>query len=737
MGEVFECSIGGRTLSIGTGRLAQQADGAVVVRYGDTVVLVTVCSASEPARETDFVPLTVEYEEKLYAAGKIPGSFIRREGRPTEEATLSCRAIDRSLRPLLFKGFNHEIQIIATVLSADKENNPDTCALIGASAALAISDIPFWGPASAVRVGYIDGTFVLNPTMPQMEDSLLDMVVASTRQAVVMVEAGAKESSEDLVLEALQFAHEANQEIIGLQEEIQQEHGKAKVKVEAREIAPELMARISALLDDELGGVLGQPGKSGRNEALASLRQKASEELVATFSEDEIGFAFETQLRAAMRKEILRRKQHVDGRRADEIRPITSEVGLLPCTHGSGLFCRGETQALTITTLGTARQEQLLDGLGLAETKRFMHHYNFPPFSTGEVKRLRMPGRREIGHGALVERAVAPILPPEEDFPYTIRLVSEIISSNGSSSMASVCGSTLSLMDAGVPIKAPVAGIAMGVIGGADGDHVILTDIEGMEDACGDMDFKIAGTSRGITALQLDVKVKGMDFGVLREALGRARDARLEILDKMAETIRSSRPELSPYAPRMHEMTIEASKIGSVIGPGGRTIRSIIEDTKTTIDVKNDGTVVIGSPSQEATQEAIRRIEDLTRDVKVDDIYTGKVSRVLNFGAMVEILPGKEGLVHISQLADYRVAQVEDEVKVGDEITVKVVEIDSLGRINLSRRALFENAERAPGPRPARARDSFSQERRAGRQSDRGGARPQDRRGRRSSYSSR
>jgi polyribonucleotide nucleotidyltransferase len=392
---------------------------------------------------------------------------------------------------------------------------------------------------------------------------------------------------------------------------------------------------------------------------------------------------------------------------------------------------------LTITTLGTARQEQLLDGLGLAETKRFMHHYNFPPFSTGEVKRLRMPGRREIGHGALVERAVAPILPPEEDFPYTIRLVSEIISSNGSSSMASVCGSTLSLMDAGVPIKAPVAGIAMGVIGGADGDHVILTDIEGMEDACGDMDFKIAGTSRGITALQLDVKVKGMDFGVLREALGRARDARLEILDKMAETIRSSRPELSPYAPRMHEMTIEASKIGSVIGPGGRTIRSIIEDTKTTIDVKNDGTVVIGSPSQEATQEAIRRIEDLTRDVKVDDIYTGKVSRVLNFGAMVEILPGKEGLVHISQLADYRVAQVEDEVKVGDEITVKVVEIDSLGRINLSRRALFENAERAPGPRPARARDSFSQERRAGRQSDRGGARPQDRRGRRSSYSSR
>jgi len=733
MREVFERSIGGRTLSIGVGKLAQQAAGAVVVRYGDTVVLVAVCSANEVARETDFVPLTVEYEEKLYAAGKIPGSFIRREGRPSEEATLSCRAIDRSLRPLLFKGFNHEMQIIATVLSADKENNPDTCALIGASAALAISDIPFSGPASAVRVGYIDDRLVLNPTMPQMEDSLLDIVVASTRQAVVMVEAGAREGSEDLVFEALKFGHEANQEIIGLQEEIQQEWGKPKVAVEAREIAPELQASISALLGDKLDGTLGQPGKSGRNEAVASLRQKASHELGGTFSEGEIEFAFETQLRAVVREGILRGKEHVDGRRADEIRPISSEVGLLPCTHGSGLFCRGETQALTITTLGTARQEQLLDGLGLADTKRFMHHYNFPPFSTGEVKRFRMPGRREIGHGALVERAIAPILPSEDDFPYTIRLVSEIISSNGSSSMASVCGSTLSLMDAGVPIKAPVAGIAMGVIGGGNGDHVILTDIEGMEDACGDMDFKIAGTSKGITALQLDVKVKGMDFDILKEALGRARQARLEILDKMAQTIRSSRPELSPYAPRMHEMTIETSKIGSVIGPGGRTIRSIIEDTKTTIDIKNDGTVVIGSSNEEATREAIRRIEDLTRSVKVDDVYTGKVSRVLNFGAMVEILPGKEGLVHISQLADYRVAQVEDVVKVGDEITVKVVEIDSLGRINLSRRALLE---KVLSPGAAGAKDSFSQERRSGKQSDYGRSRPQNRPGHRSSYGS-
>ncbi len=731
MREVFERTIAGRILSVGTGKLAQQADGAVIVRYGDTVVLVTVCSARELARETDFVPLTVEYEEKLYAAGKIPGSFIRREGRPSEEATLSCRAIDRALRPLLLKGFNHEIQIIATVLSADKENNPDTCALIGASAALAISDIPFSGPASAVRVGYVGDRLVLNPTMPQMEDSLIDILVASTGQAVVMVEAGARESSEDLVFEALKFGHEANQEIIGLQEEIQQEYGKPKVAVKAKEVSAELLASMSTLLDDKLGAVLGQPGKSGRNEAVASLRQKASHELGASFSEDEIEFGFETQFRALVRREILRRKEHVDGRRADEIRQISSEVGLLPCTHGSGLFCRGETQALTITTLGTARQEQLLDGLGLADTKRFMHHYNFPPFSTGEVKRVRMPGRREIGHGALVERAIAPILPSEDIFPYTIRLVSEIISSNGSSSMASVCGSTLSLMDAGVPIKAPVAGIAMGVIGGENGDHVILTDIEGMEDACGDMDFKIAGTSKGITALQLDVKVKGMDFGVLREALGRAREARLEILDKMAQTIRSSRAELSPHAPRMHEMTIDTSKIGSVIGPGGRTIRSIIEDTKTTIDVKNDGTIVIGSSNEEATREAIRRIEDLTREVKVDDIYTGKVSRVLNFGAMVEILPGKEGLVHISQLADYRVAQVEDVVKVGDDITVKVVEIDSLGRINLSRRALLENV---PSPGAAKAEDSFSRERRSGKRPEFGRSRPQSRPRHRSNY---
>lgn len=696
MPSVSESSIAGRTLTIETGKLAQQANGAVVVRYGDTVVLVTACAACEPVERGGFVPLTVDYEEKLYAAGKIPGSFIRREGRPSEEAIITSRLIDRCLRPLLLKEFNHELQVIATVLSADKENDPDTCAVIGASAALVISDIPFSSPISAVHVGYIGDSLVLNPTLPQTEGSLLDVVVASTKQAIVMVEAGAKEAPEDMVLEAIEFGHKANQRIVELQEELQQTCGKPKTEVQAREAAPELMNGISALLSDKLSEGLEQSGKSEREQALASLREEAKQRMGDSFSEEEIDFALETQLRIEIRKEILRERRHVDGRQAYEIRPISCEVGLLPRTHGSGLFTRGETQVLTITTLGSARQEQLLDGLGLAETKRFMHHYNFAPFSTGEVKRVGMPGRREIGHGALVERAIMPVLPSEEDFPYTIRLVSEVVGSSGSTSMASACGSTLSLMDAGVPIKAPVAGIAMGVVTEGNGGYVILTDIVGMEDAYGDMDFKVAGTSRGITALQLDIKVKGINSEVLAQSLSQARQARLEILSKMAQTIGTSRPELSPYAPRMHEMTIDSSKIGTVIGPGGKTIRSIIDETKTTVDIKDDGTVIIGSPSEEATQKAIKMIEDLTRDVELGGIYTGRVTRLLNFGAMVEILPGKEGLVHISELADYHVPKVEDVVRVGDEIMVKVVEIDNLGRINLSRKAILEGPSDSP-----------------------------------------
>ncbi len=696
MPDIFERSIADRVLAIEVGKLAEQADGAAVVRYGDTVVLVTVCASSEPRERMDFIPLTVDYEERLYAAGKIPGSFFRREGRPGEQAILTSRFIDRSLRPLLFKGFNRDIQIVATVLSVDQENDPDICALIGASASLVISDIPFSGPVSAVHIGYLDSNLVLNPTLPQIENSLLDVIVASTEQAVVMVEAGAQQVSEELILRAIKLGHEANQEIIKLQKELQQDYGKPKMGITPREVTPELSTQLVSMFDDKLNQALGQPGKSQREQALASLKEEVKQELVDSFSEEEVSFAFETWLKAKVRGKILQKREHLDSRRFDEIRPISSEVALLPRTHGSGLFCRGQTKVLTIATLGSADKEQRLDGVGIEETKRFMHHYNFPPFSTGEVKRMGT-GRREIGHGALVERAIIPVLPSEEEFPYTIRLVSEVLSSSGSTSMASACGSTLALMDAGVPIKAPVAGIAMGLVVGEDGDHVSLTDIEGVEDAYGDMDFKVAGTSQGITALQLDIKLKGVDYSIVAEALNQARQARLEILEKMKQTISASRPELSPYAPRMHEISIDSSKIGSVIGPGGRTIRSIIDETKATIDIRNDGTVVIGSSNEEAAQRAIKMIKDLTREVKLGDVYTGKVTRLLNFGAMVEILPGKEGLVHISELADYHVPKVEDVVKVGDDIMVKVIEIDNLGRVNLSRKALFERPSRLSG----------------------------------------
>ncbi|MGD2065363.1 MAG: polyribonucleotide nucleotidyltransferase [Dehalococcoidia bacterium] len=697
MSDVFERVIAGRTLSIQVAKFAQQANGAVAVRYGNTVVLVTACVNSEPREGIDFIPLTVDYEERLYAAGKIPGSFIRREGRPTEEAIITSRLIDRSLRPLLSKEFHYDVQVVATVLSVDQENDPDICALIGASAALTLSSIPFCGPISAVHIGYIDDSLVVNPTLPNMEDSLLDLIVSSSKESVVMVEAGAREVSEEIFLEAIKLGYEANQEIIELQEELRQNYGKTKVEIEPKEFAAELSSQITSILGEQLSQVLEEPEKLQRDKALTSIKEEAGSKLIDSFPEDEISFAFEAQLKAAAREKILQTKRHLDGRQAKEIRPISCEVGILPRTHGSGLFARGETQVLTITTLGSTSREQLLDGLGLEETKRFMHHYNFPPFSTGEVKRIGATGRREIGHGALVERAIAPVLPSEDDFPYTIRLVSEVLSSHGSTSMASACASTLSLMDAGVPIKAPVAGIAMGLLTGKDGSHVVLTDIVGMEDAYGDMDFKVAGTTSGITALQLDIKLRGVDYNVLVEALNQAHEARLEILQRMSSTINASRSELSPYAPRMYEMTIDPSKIGSVIGPGGRVIRSIIDETKTTIDIKNDGTVLVGSPNEEGAQKAMKIIEDLTREVEQGAIYTGKVTRLFNFGAMVEILPGKEGLVHISELANYHVPQVEDVVKIGDEVMVKVIGIDNSGRINLSRKAVFEGLSRLPG----------------------------------------
>ncbi len=705
--QTFECEVGGRRLIIETGKLASQADGAVAIRYGDTAVLVTACISDEPREGGDFLPLTVDYEERLYAAGKIPGGFIRREGRPSQEATLASRLVDRPLRPLLPKSWRRDIQLIITVLSADQENDPDILAVIGGSAVLSMSEVPFDGPVSAVRIGYVNDKLILNPTLPQLEDSRLDLVVVSTKQAIVVVEAGAQEVSEDVVIRATKFGHEANQAIIKLQEELQQACGKPKIEAPTSEVNPDIMLAISPIVDSKLAEALSQPEKLPREQALNNLRKELVESLGGTFPKEGILSAFETKVVAGIRNNILDKGQRAGGRGLTEVRPISCEVGLLPRTHGSALFTRGETQALTITTLGSIRQEQKLDGLGIEETKRFIHHYNFPPFSTGEVKRTGSPSRREIGHGALAERALLPVLPKDEDFPYTIRLVSEILSSSGSTSMASVCASSLSLMDAGIPIKRAVAGVAMGLVTDGKGGCAILTDIEGLEDAHGDMDFKVAGTTEGVTALQLDIKLNGVSLEILEKALYQAREARLFILERMNQTISSNRPEISRYAPRMYEITIDPDKIGSVIGSGGKTIRSIIDETKTTIDIDNDGKVLIGSLDEESARRAIGIIEGLTKDVEIGSIYTGKVTRLLNFGAMVEILPGKEGLVHISELAEYRVANVEDIVKVGDEVTVKVIGIDNLGRINLSRRAMLEELSQVTG---AKVRDSSTRD---------------------------
>ncbi|MBI2305130.1 MAG: polyribonucleotide nucleotidyltransferase [Chloroflexi bacterium] len=713
-----EGKVGERSLRIESGRLAGQAQGAVTVRYGDTIVLVTACVGAERQERIDFLPLTVDYEERLYAAGKIPGGFFRREGRPSSDAILVMRLTDRSIRPLFPKGYYKDIQVVITTLSADQENDPDVLAIVGASTALMLSGIPFGGPVSAVRVGYIDGQFVLNPTFSQLTDSLLDLVVTSTREAVVMVEAGVKEMPEDMVREALRFGQEANQEIMNLQEALVQQVNPVRDEFAPSQLDPDLEKDVEAEVQSRLSEDFPWSQRSQRDALIDGLRRELTERLAERYPTAEVVAAFETALKAHVRRRIFDKGLRSDGRGYTDIRPITCEVGALPRTHGSGLFTRGQTQVLSIATLGSVGEKQIIDGLTPEESKRFMHHYNFPPFSTGEVRRMGSTGRREIGHGALAERALAPVIPSEEDFPYTIRLVSEVLSSNGSTSMGSVCGSSLALMDAGVPIKSPVAGVAMGLTMDKNGRYAILTDIEGMEDALGDMDFKVAGTAQGITALQMDVKIKGISHEVLKEALERAREGRLYILEKMAETISASRPQLSRYAPRMIKISISPDKIRYVIGPGGKTIRSITEETKVTLDVEDDGTVIIGSTSEEAAQRAIKLIEGLTRDVEVGGIYTGRVTRITGFGAFVEILPGKEGLVHISELADYRVARVEDEVQIGDEVTVTVTEIDRMGRINLSRRALLQEAgvarppgegreppyppRRPPEPRPGR-----------------------------------
>ncbi|MBI2847659.1 MAG: polyribonucleotide nucleotidyltransferase [Chloroflexi bacterium] len=695
----FEHDVGGRKLIIETGKLAEQATAAVTVRYGDTVVLVTLCVGKEPREDADFLPLTVDYEERLYAAGKIPGGFIRREGRPSQEAVLASRLTDRPIRPLLPKAWRNEIQLVITVLSADQENEPDLLALIGSSTVLAMSHVPFDGPVGAIRIGYIDGQMVINPTLPQLESSLFEVIVASTREKVVMLEAGAKEAPESLILQAIQFGHEVNQGIIHLQERIQEAFGKPKVEAPVKSLSPEVAAAVSEIVDGRLAPALSNADKTKRDELLSGLEKELVERLGESFPEKDILAALDDRIRFEVRTSLLNKKQRLNGRGLTEIRPISCDVGLLPRTHGSALFTRGQTQVLTITTLGSTREVQQLDGLGIEETKRFIHHYNFPPFSNGEVKRMGTPGRREIGHGALVERSLQPVIPSESEFPYTIRLVSEVLSSSGSTSMASTCASSLALMDAGVPIKKPVSGIAMGLVTDAD-RYAILTDIEGLEDNYGDMDFKVAGTADGVTGVQMDTKIKGLTMEMVEKTLQQARDARLFILDIMNRKITTARPELSRYAPRMYRLTIPVDKIGAVIGPGGKTIRSIIENTKTTIDIQDDGTVVIGSTDEAGARKAIDIIEGMTREVEVGSIYTGKVTRILNFGAMVEILPGKEGLVHISELADYRVGSVEDVVKVGDEVMVKVIEIDSMGRVNLSRRAVLEKGSDVPGSTP-------------------------------------
>jgi polyribonucleotide nucleotidyltransferase len=688
----FVARVADRDITLETGKLAGQAGGAVVIRAGDTVVMATATASKEPREGADFFPLSVDYEERLYAAGRIPGSFFRREGRPSEEAILLCRLIDRPLRPLFPKGARNDVHVVVMALSSDGENQIDILAVNAASAALMISGIPFEGPVGAVRVGLIDDQLVVNPTASEMERSALDLRVAGTEDAILMVEAGASEVSEARMLEALRVAHDAMQDLIRVQKEMAAQLRKPPMEFILAEVPAEARAAVAERLTGRFAPILEAGGdKETLSNAINSLR----DELVQSFAEDEsitpqvVAQVFDEEFKYAVRRRVLDQGIRPDGRDATTIRPIWAEVGMLPRTHGSGLFTRGETQVLTIATLGTPREEQTLDTLGPNETKRYMHHYNFPPYSTGEVGRMGGPRRREIGHGALAERALQPMIPDEKDFPYTLRLVSEVLSSNGSTSMASVCGSTLALMDAGVPIKAPVSGVAMGLI--SDGDRfVVLTDIQGLEDALGDMDFKVAGTRNGITALQMDIKTRGLSYEILEKALAQAREGRFFILDRMLEVIGESRPDLSPYAPRIITVHIDPEKIGKVIGPGGKTIRAIQEETSVKIDIEDDGSVFIASSDGEAAERAVQMVQALTEEATIGKIYTGKVVRTTDFGAFVEILPGTDGMVHISQLADYRVPSVEDVVRVGDEIMVMVIDIDGEGKIRLSRQAVLE-----------------------------------------------
>ena len=683
--------VAGRRLSIETGRVAEQANGAVVLRQGDSVVLSTAVMSKDPREGVDFFPLTCDYEEKLYAAGKIPGAFMRREGRPSETAILASRLTDRPLRPLFPDGFRLDIQVVSTVLSVDQENDPTILSINGASTALVISDIPWAGPVGAVKMGFLDGALVVNPPMSRMADSDLDLTVAGTSDAILMVEAGAKGVTEQMVVEALATAHEAIKQLCAAQNELQQQIGKPKREYTPASHPEQVVEVVSEYLALRLDKAAFNPDKAAREASTDELRKKTIADLGERFPEhvDILGKLFDKKLKDRVRERIVDEGVRLDGRGLKDVREITVEVGVLPRTHGSGLFTRGQTQALTIATLGSMSDQQKLDGLSLEEFKRYMHHYNFPPFSVGEARPLRGPGRREIGHGALAERALLAVIPSVDEWPYTMRLVSEILSSNGSTSMASVCGSTLALMDAGVPIKAPVAGIAMGLVT-RDGKFAVLTDIQGVEDNLGDMDFKVAGTKDGITALQMDIKIKGLPHEVLAQALEQAREARLFVLDKMLAVLPRPRVELSAYAPRITTIQINPDKIRDIIGPGGKMIRKITEETGAQIDVEDDGRVFIAAVDQEGGKRAIDWIKGLTDEVEVGKIYKGKVVRIMPFGAFVEVLPNQDGLVHISKLTDHRVERVEEVCNVGDEIVVKAVEIDSQGRLNLSRQAAIE-----------------------------------------------
>lgn len=701
MGNILRKSIqvGGRAMTLETGRMAKQASGAVFCTYGDTSVLVTAVGSKEPREGIDFFPLTVDYEEKLYAAGKIPGGFLKREGKASEKAILASRLIDRPIRPLFPKGYRNDVQIVATVMSVDMDNTPDILAMVGASAALHLSHVPFMGPIAGVVVGLIDGEFIINPNLEQEEKSTLHLTVAGTADAVMMVEAGADEVPEMVILDAILYGHEEIKKIVAAIEDFRQEAlglelAKEKVTPLLVQIPAEIEEAVKSYAYDALLDAVRIKEKHARDEAAEAVKQEAVAYLLEQFPEEEdnIRTSLDDLMKYIVRRLITVDKIRPDGRAMDEVRQITCEVDILPRPHGSALFTRGQTQILSVVALGAAREEQILDGLDHESSKRYIHHYNFPPYSVGEARPMRGPGRREIGHGALAERALLPVIPGDEEFPYTIRVVSEALESNGSTSMGSVCGSTMALMAAGVPIKRPVSGIAMGLIR-EENQFSVLTDLQGLEDALGDMDFKVAGTTEGVTAIQMDIKIAGIDKPILEQALKQAHDGRMFILGKMLEAIPAPRAELSPYAPRVITMMIHPDKIRDVIGPGGKIIKKIVEETGVKIDIEDDGRVSIMSADAEASEKALQIIKNLTKEVEVGEVYLGKVVRITDFGAFVEVLPGKDGLVHISQLALERVKKVEDVVKVGDEIMVKCIEIDKQGRVNLSRKVLLNKEE--------------------------------------------